>query len=611
MATYGTSNKYINYSVNSQELSYDINSNTSVVRVWIDVWRTNTGYTTYGSGNVYARINGVVYSAGITSSQRITSTPIRLGTWDITVEHSDDGSKTINISGWISHSQFNSSEQGGPYALTTIPRASAAEIDYSGLIGDTLTVNISRKSTSFTYTLYHDFLAGSWTQFASNVTTSGSFTTPLSWLNLMPNSTTAGGRILVRTYNGGNIVGDKIYNFNASAKANVVPAFTSVTAAPVNPFGSLYLQGRSSVKLTINGATGIYGSTIRNYSIKGGNFSYSDTLNTYTTGVLNKSGSITFTATITDSRERTISKTVTINVTAYTYPKLSINAYRSTSTGVKDMVNGTYITIKPTFSFCNIAGNSIASKSIRINNTIKSTSFSNAGTYTFGTYALNDEHTIMVSVKDSVGNTAMAQSTITIGKMPLQIPLHKNGMGIGRFCNVEGQCQVGYDLNLFGKSLVNGIEQPYFSKEDDYYVPSVQIKKKGIYFCHSSQEQWTGEYLEILGVKIKIYTKTFYGDGNDKSSANIDIPIGIEAPTEAWIDWQNTYMFIYSDGRSVGAAVPAVGNSTAMSSYQAEIYYNLRNNTIHVGTGSNVQLNRYRITLRYLRFNSELKSLAE
>ena len=46
MATFGTTNKYINYSVNSQELSYDINSNTSGVRVWIDVWRTNTGYTT-------------------------------------------------------------------------------------------------------------------------------------------------------------------------------------------------------------------------------------------------------------------------------------------------------------------------------------------------------------------------------------------------------------------------------------------------------------------------------------------------------------------------------------------------------------------------------------
>lgn len=95
MATYGTSNKYINYSVNSQEISYDISSNTSVVRVWIDVWRTNSGYTTYGTGTAYARINGTVYSAGISTSQKITSTAIRLLTKDVTVAHDANGSKSI------------------------------------------------------------------------------------------------------------------------------------------------------------------------------------------------------------------------------------------------------------------------------------------------------------------------------------------------------------------------------------------------------------------------------------------------------------------------------------------------------------------------------------
>ena len=122
MATFGTTNKYINYSVNSQELSYDINSNTSVVRVWIDVWRTNTGYTTYGNGTVYARINGTVYSAGIGTGQKITSSAIRLGTWDVTVGHNSDGSKSIGVSGWISHDRFSSSENGYTHTLTTIPR---------------------------------------------------------------------------------------------------------------------------------------------------------------------------------------------------------------------------------------------------------------------------------------------------------------------------------------------------------------------------------------------------------------------------------------------------------------------------------------------------------
>ena len=47
MATFGTTNKYINYAVYAQEISVNNSNNTSVVRVWVDVWRTNTGFTTY------------------------------------------------------------------------------------------------------------------------------------------------------------------------------------------------------------------------------------------------------------------------------------------------------------------------------------------------------------------------------------------------------------------------------------------------------------------------------------------------------------------------------------------------------------------------------------
>ena len=73
MATFGTSNKYIVYSLNSQELQIDIDNNRSLVRVWVDAWRTNTGYTTYGSGTVYCGINGTVYTAGDRKSTRLNS----------------------------------------------------------------------------------------------------------------------------------------------------------------------------------------------------------------------------------------------------------------------------------------------------------------------------------------------------------------------------------------------------------------------------------------------------------------------------------------------------------------------------------------------------------
>lgn len=60
-------------------------------------------------------------------------------------------------------------------------------------------------------------------------------------------------------------------------------------------------------------------------------------------------------------------------------------------------------------------------------------------------------------------------------------------------------------------------------------------------------------------------------------------------------------MFIYTDSRSVGASVPNVGNGTALASAQAEIYYDLSKDEIRISTGATVSLNRYRITIRYIR----------
>lgn len=536
MATYGTSNKYIVYSLNSQELQIDIDNNRSLVRVWVDAWRTNTGYTTYGSGTVYCGINGTVYTAGITSSQKITSSAIRLGTWDVWIPHDGDGSKTIWVSARIDHSQFTASDQGYNHTLSTIPRASDASISYSGYIGDNLTVNISRKSSSFTHSVYHDFVAGTWTQVATNVGTSYTFQTPLEWLNRIPNSAGSAGRILVRTWNGGSIVGDKIYNFNANAKNTVVPTFTSVTASAVNPFGSLYLQGKSSIKLTINGASGVYGSTIKTYSISGGDYSYSGDKNTYTTGVVDKSGDITFTATITDSRGRTASKTVKVTVTAYTLPTLTFETYRCDSSGTKDIIKGTYIYVKPTFTYCIITGNAIKTKSIKINNTSKSTAFNSGQGYVFSGYALNTTHEVEVSITDNVGNTVTVIHDIDIGKVILNIPPHKNGVGWGRYCDKEGEFQIEYDLNIFGKILKNGEELPVFTKNGNYSVPPAPIEKKDIYFKYSTEEQFTGEYWED---GKKIYTKTLFP--TVPANGEVNYSHGVNIGDYRVFDYSNSY----------------------------------------------------------------------
>ena len=507
MATFGTSNKYINYSVNSQELSYDINSNTSVVRVWIDVWQTNTGYTTYGTGTVYARINGGVYSAGISTGQKITSTPIRLGTWDVTVGHNADGSKAISVAGWISHSQFSSSEQGYTHTLTTIPRQ--ANITESSNFTDVQnpTIKFSNPGGFNMSVWLEPNPNGPHLAVRDNIPNTGSYTWELTDEERNQLREACKGKtctIRIGLYSNNKQWAS--YHDRTYTITNANPSFTSITATPVNPFGSLYLQGKSSIKLTVNGAKGIYGSTITTYSIKGGDYSYSGESNTYTTDVLSKSGDITFTATITDSRGFTASKTVKVTVTAYTLPTLTFETYRCDSSGTKDIIKGTYIYVKPTFTYCVITGNAIKTKSIKINNTGKSTAFNSGQGYVFSGYALNTTHEVEISITDNVGNTVTVIHDIDIGKVILNIPPHKNGVGWGRYCNKEGEFQIEYDLNIFGKILKNGEELPVFTKNGNYSVPPAPIEKKDIYFKYSTEEQFTGEYW-IDGKKI--YVKSY------------------------------------------------------------------------------------------------------
>lgn len=472
---YGTTNKYIVYEIHTQQITNDINTNSTWLKVWIDVWRTNTGYTTYGTGTVYCKINGTTYSAAISTSQKITNNAIRVGEWDVTIPHNADGTKSISITAWFSHSQFSSSEQGFNLTLNTIPRAAPI----TGFTSSTSYVNgkftvTYAPQTTFTYYLrlsipnvqqIHRASLGS--QSAGSKSTTYTFTSAqlTTIYGLVKTADKVQIGAVIETYNGSTKVGESSESIlTLTLPTTLVPSFTSVTATGVNLFGSLYLQGKSSIKLTINGAAGNNGSTITGYTIKSsdGSISYSGSSNTYTTSVLTKSGTITFTATVTDSRGRTASKTVSITVTAYSLPTLKMEAYRCTSAGVRDDANGTYIAVKPTFTYSAVTGNSISSKYIKIGGTSKSTAFNSGTVYTFGTYSLSSSYAVEVYIKDAVGNEVKLSVTIGIGKIPAHFRDSKNGIGFGRFCTVDGQMQVAYDLNLFGSFMINGKEQLVF-----------------------------------------------------------------------------------------------------------------------------------------------------
>lgn len=471
---YGTSNKYIVYSINTQQVVNDTNTNATWLKVWIDIWRTNTGYTTSGSGTVYCRINGTVYTAAISNAQAITSTPIRIGEWDVTIPHQPDGTASISITAWFSHARFSSSEQGFVLTLNTIPRA--ANITNfqcsTNYLDGAMTVTYDSKAT-FTYYLrlsipnvQQIYRASLGNQSSGSKTATHTFTS--SELSTIYNLTKTTDKqqigAVIETYNGGNKVGESSESIlTLTLPTTIVPTLTSLTAVGVDLFNSQYIQGKSKVKLTANGAAGVYGSTITSYSFleSNNNFSSSGSSNTCTTDVINKAGTVTYKVIVTDSRGRTATKSVNITVIEYSAPTLNVDAYRCKSDGTMDVAEGNYIAVKATYTYTLVEGNSITSRSIKIDGVSKSTNFTSGTVYKYGTYSLDSEHTVVVTIQDAISSEPVTISRdIDIGTVVADF--QKDCIGFGRFCTEKDQMQVGYTLNLFNGLKVTNEEQPTF-----------------------------------------------------------------------------------------------------------------------------------------------------
>lgn len=148
-----TDNGYIVFYITCTQNSQSIPNNTSTVTVNMYCKRTNTGYTTYGTGTSYLTINGTQYTAAITTGMTITSTARLMISKVVTIPHNPDGTKTLAMSADIAHSQFAGVLGNYSQVLTTIPRASTivASNFAVGATSATIPVVITEFSTAFTY----------------------------------------------------------------------------------------------------------------------------------------------------------------------------------------------------------------------------------------------------------------------------------------------------------------------------------------------------------------------------------------------------------------------------------------------------------------------------
>ncbi len=325
-STFSTSNTHVKYNITVNQNSQNVSNNCSNVSVYVRFWRDNQGYTTYGSGTCYCKINGTTYSATVSPSQKITDSGINLFSKTLDIYHNNDGTKTLTCSAWISmDTPLSSSEQSYSQTLSTIPRASKPTLSSSSVtMGNSVTISTNRASSSFTHSLYYQIGSGGWNTIGTGIGTSKSWTVPLSLANSTPNSTSLSVKLWLETYNGSTYIGANSVSLTANVPSSVVPTINSVNLSEAvsgiyAQFGA-YVQGKSKISGSIS-ASGSYSSTISSYSTSINGVSY--TSSSFTTGFLTTSGSNTCLVTVKDSRGRTKSQSVTFNVIAYANPAIN------------------------------------------------------------------------------------------------------------------------------------------------------------------------------------------------------------------------------------------------------------------------------------------------
>ena len=323
------------------QVSQNTQSNSSQVRVRLALLNTTTTFTDYDC-SAYVDINGQRLNWSGRPSMLGYNQTIMLIDRTITIGHTADGSKSFGLSasfsgsgGW---SPGSLNIRGNSFTLTTIPRSSSASVG-TGVIGNTLTININRQNPSFKHTIRYAWANKSGT-IASNVDTSATWVIPLDFANDITNSASGTGTIYVDTYSNGRMTGTQSVTFTATVPDTMKPTLSRVTLSDAStiaqnliPNPDTFIQVISNIKVALDGASGSYGSTITGYRAEIVGKNQATNINGGTLGIMNYSGSITVRASVVDSRGRwSDSKDIQVKVLEYFAPALSFSIARTGST---------------------------------------------------------------------------------------------------------------------------------------------------------------------------------------------------------------------------------------------------------------------------------------
>lgn len=315
-------------------------ANTSTVTTTLYARRTNS-YTTSGKqwkGNVKVGSNAAHSFGGFSSDTAISNSWKKFATYTDVVAHDNDGTKIVNISGWVNGPSGTSladkrSSGNQDVTLDPIPRASDIDSVTSGTTNFTPTLKYTPKSSSFKYKIKYKY--GNFERLSSLLSPGSTSQQTFTGITInssdigsyMPNITSGTFTATLYTYqnDGTTLVGESSTNFTITLNSNVVPTISIGTPTENDSVmqslnWGIFVKTKSKLSYSVS-ASGIYGSSVSSIVNTITGTTTSGTTNV-TTNYLTTAGTNTLTSKVTDSRGRSATATRTINVVDYFSPTI-------------------------------------------------------------------------------------------------------------------------------------------------------------------------------------------------------------------------------------------------------------------------------------------------
>lgn len=448
--------------------------------------------STGGSGNFSiaptdVKINGVnVYSCDLT---RYTEDefPARAGSvsGSLYVSHESSGEKTISVSMDTNVYDWTPIHYSGSWTLDTIYRQADIVTAPNFTDNSNPTITYSNKAGKYVTSLEACIsLTGSDADIAyrSIRKTGSSYTFNLTDAerNVLRNGTSGTSRtvkFIIKTVIGGNTfksIVSKTFTVQetATTKPSVSIATDIVNGSLPSDFSSMYIQGKSKVKVTAN-ASGKFGASISSYSITVNGVKY--TGQTITSGYISTAGQVTVSCTVKDSRGFTNTVSKTISVTGYAKPTIkpvtgeaSVQCYRCDDS-VEKTSSGESLYLKALMSYTSLSGKNSCTMYVRT----KESTVSTWGAWTAlattdnafdgkltGTFDKSKSYNVQVYAKDTIGDSSsVVKFSIPTEYVTFHLPEGGKRFALGKYSEKDGfECGMAADFT--GGMEINGAKTP-------------------------------------------------------------------------------------------------------------------------------------------------------